>query len=226
MQAEVEELNHKGFNLQIPPNCVSANYDIEFFKYRELPMKNRLINPYRLGYKNELVETHLNLPYEAIGIQEAQRYLNSRRSANFPDWQSRWYEQTGHNGIDVFLDTQRPTLLDVNIRELARFIEVRALNVEYDSRNNVKRAIWDVREFSDSSALDSYLSSGRKESEYYTKNRYVADYDIFTCYDTHNCKARFYDGREKEQFCFTEDVDDELPANFYKREIKKGDTKC
>ena len=71
-----------------------------------------------------MVETHLNYPYEVIGIQEAQKYLNSRKSKNFPDWQSRWYEQHRHNNLDILMDVQRPGLVDVNIRELAQFIDI------------------------------------------------------------------------------------------------------
>ena len=116
----------------VPTHCVAANYDMVFRKYRYSPRYSRRINPYRLGFANDFVETHFNLPFEVICITEAQKYLNSRMSMYFPDWQSRWYEQHGHNDIDVYLDTQRPMLIDVNIRELAQFVEIVKLDVGHN----------------------------------------------------------------------------------------------
>lgn len=87
---------------------------------------------YRLGYFNDKIETHLIPPFTTIGITEGQKYFNSRMSMYFPDWQSRFYEQHGHNYIDIFIDVQRPNLIDINIRELACFIEVMNLQVVYD----------------------------------------------------------------------------------------------
>ena len=76
----------------IPVYCVSANYDIAMSKFGDSPRLSRRINPFRLGYANDFVQTHFNLPYECSCIIEAKKYLNSRRSMYFPDWQSRWYE--------------------------------------------------------------------------------------------------------------------------------------
>jgi hypothetical protein len=53
-------------------------------------------------------------------------------SKAFPDWQSRWYEQHGHNNLDIWLDTQRPMLIDVNIRELSQFVEIVKLDKAFD----------------------------------------------------------------------------------------------
>ena len=94
MTREIMRKNANGFNLTIPKHCVSANYDITFRKFGYSPRFNRRINPYKLGFKNQFVETHFTLPYEAIGITEAQKYLNSRMSMYFPEWQSRWYRKT------------------------------------------------------------------------------------------------------------------------------------
>ena len=116
MAREIIGKRNSGFeNLgTVPIHCVSANYDMTFKRYRYSPRYSRRINPYRLGFANPFVQTHFNLPYEVICITEAQKYLNSRLSMYFPDWQSRWYEQHGHNDLDVYLDTQRPMLMTIN----------------------------------------------------------------------------------------------------------------
>ena len=125
-------------------HCVSANYGMTLCKFGYTPRVNRRINPYRLGFSNDYVGTHFNFPYECIFVTEAQKYLNSRMSMYFPDWQSRWYEQHGHNDLDIWLDTQRPMLIDVNIRELARFIEIKDLEISY-TRGRVTGLKWTIR---------------------------------------------------------------------------------
>ena len=130
MQEEMQRKNKNGWNLTIPPHPVSCNYDLKSYKFGSRRYENRAINPFRLGFKNNFVKTHFNFPYEVIGIDEAQKYLNSRMSMYFPDWQSRWYEQHRHNNLEIFLSTQRPMLIDINIRELASFIEIREIKIK------------------------------------------------------------------------------------------------
>lgn len=235
MQNELLEKKQNGFtNIKtIPVHCLSANYDIIARKFGYSFRASRRINPFRLGFYNKYVKTHFNYPYECICITEAQKYLNSRMSAYFPDWQSRWYEQHGHNNLDIFLDTQRPMLIDVNIRELACFIEIIKLTKYYDSFGKVCKLKWLVRKIENSSLFDKYMSSGKKDKECYIEEEIEANYNVFACYDSQNCKPKFYDGHLEDDFDiqfaepteesfdgyikFLKQFDDELPDNFYQR---------
>lgn len=233
MRQEINNKNDKGFNLTLPECCCSANYEINFRRFGYTPRRNRLINPFRLGFANEYVQTHFNFPYEVIGIDEGQKYLNSRMSMYFPDWQSRWYEQSGHNYIDVYIATQRPNLIDVNIREISEFIEVVSLTLHYDNKNQVDKLTWKVRHINSSFELDKYMSSGKTDNSTYTEEEVVADYNVFACYDSRNCKPLFYKGHLEEDFDikessevdeslegyikYLEEKDDELPVGFYKK---------
>lgn len=196
MQMELSNKINNGFtNIKIiPQHCVSANYTITGKKFRYSARISRFINPYKLGFDNDFVDTHFNLPYECIGITEAQKYLNSRMSMYFPEWQSRWYEQHGHNNLDIYLDTQRPMLIDINIRELAHFIEVVDLSIKKDKRGNVVGLKWRVRHIDNSSLFDKYMNSGKKDSSCYVEQTIVADYNVFDCYDSQSCKPKFYAG--------------------------------
>lgn len=220
----------------IPAHCVSANYDMTFHKYRYSPRRSRRINPYRLGFANPFVETHFNIPYECICITEAQKYLNSRMSTYFPDWQSRWYEQHGHNDLDIFLDTQRPMLIDVNIRELAQFIEIIVLDIQNDKFGKPCFLRWHTRHIENSSLFDRYMESGKKDKGCYTENTVTANYNVFDCYDSQCCKPKFYDGHLEEDFDYFEsepteqtlagyikyllEHDDELPDGYYQKRGK------
>ena len=238
MAREIMSKNANGFNLTIPKHCVSSNYDITFRKYGYSPRFNRRINPYRLGFDNEFVKTHFNYPYEAIGITEAQKYLNSRMSMYFPEWQSRWYEQHGHNNLDIYLDTQRPMLIDVNIRELAQFIEIIKLTIFRDNYRKICKLQWKIRIIENSSLFDKYMSSGKQDKSCYTEEIVEADYNVFNCYDSQSCKPKFYAGHFEEDFDineskpmedsllgyikYLEENDDELPENFYQsRTVKR-----
>lgn len=235
MRREILLKRQNGFDgiKTVPAHCVSANYDIIMHKFGYSPRLSRRINPFRLGYANDFVQTHFNLPYECICITEAQKYLNSRMPMYFPDWQSRWYEQHGHNNLDIWLDTQRPTLIDVNVRELSQFIEITDLKLKYDGFGRVRNLTWTIRRIDNSGLFDRYMQSGKKDKECYTEETVKADYNVFACYDSQNCKPKFYDGHLREDFDYMlaepndgtldgyikylQDMDDELPDNFYMR---------
>lgn len=233
MKNEIERKNRNGFNLTIPKHSVSSNYSITFKKFGYRPRQSRIINPYRLGFSNPYVKTHFNLPYEVIGITEAQKYLNSRMSMYFPEWQSRWYEQHGHNNLDIFLDTQRPMLIDVNIRELATFVEIIELKVSYNSKGRIDALKWKIRVIDNSQLFDKYMASGKRDKTCYEEKTVIANYNVFELYDSQSCKPKFYDGHLDEDFDlktssptvesiegyikYLEETDDELPSGFYIR---------
>ncbi len=241
MAREITSKINSGFSgiKTIPKHCVSANYDMTFSRYRYSPRYSRRINPYRLGFANPFVETHFNLPYEVICITEAQKYLNSRLSMYFPDWQSRWYEQHGHNNLDIYLDTQRPMLIDVNIRELSQFVEIVKLDKEYDGYGRPCKLTWHIRRIENSSLFDKYMSSGKQDKSCYTSEKVTAEYNVFNCYDSQCCKPKFYEGHFDEDFDYSlsepteqtlegyirylQDNDDELPENYYQ---KRGKIAC
>lgn len=231
MANEIIHKNQNGFNLSLPIHPVSANYDITFRKFGYRPRLNRKINPFRLGFSNPFVKTHFNLPFEVIGITEAQKYLNSRLSMYFPEWQSRWYEQHRHNNLEIFLDTQRPMLIDVNIRELACFIEIINLKIYYDKKGRISKLKWKIRKIENSSLFDKYIASGKQDKTCYTEDEITANYNVFELYDSQSCKPKFYAGHFEEDFDILESqpiedtlqgykeflklMDDEIPDKFY-----------
>ena len=224
MQEEIANKNVNGWNLSTPMHPVSANYDILSYRFGFDRYKNRIINPFRLGFKNDFVDTHYNLPYEVIGIDEAQKYLNSRMSVYFPDWQSRWYEQHRHNNIDIYLATQRPMLIDINIRELASFIEIIEMKIKkYDMYGNPSKIVWKVRYIANSRLFDRYFSSGEKDQDCYEEQTIVANYDVFGCYNSQSCKPKFFDGHFNKDFDYMLSQEFEETVESYKRFLSNND---
>lgn len=233
MESEIQLKQASGFeNLKtIPKHCVSANYDMVLRKFGYSPRYNRRINPYKLGFKNPFVETHFNIPHELICIDEAQKYFNSRMALYYPDWQSRYFEQHGHNDLDFILATQRPMLIDPNIRDLSVFLEVMELETKFNDFGIPNKFNWDLRFIKDSMAWDCYMQSGKKDKDCYKSIELQATENLYNCYDHQHCKPKFYDGHLNQDFDYIEaeptienyegyikyllENDDELPKNFY-----------
>lgn len=194
MCKEINEKNAKGFKLNIPKHCVCANYPLRFVKEGFSPVSSRRINPFRLGFRNPYVETEFNYPFDVYALDEAQIYLNSRMSSYYPSWQSRWYEASGHNDLDILMATQRPGLIDVNIRELACFVEILSLKVYDGFFGTPERLVWRIREIPNCRAFDRYVASGGFDKACFVDREVVAEYNVFGIYDSQSCKPKFYDG--------------------------------
>ena len=233
MHSEIAQKNANGFNLSMPLHCVSSNYDIIGRMYGYSKRFSYRFNPFRLGFVNEQVKTIFSVPHMAYFITEGQKYLNSRMSMYFPTWQSRWYEQHGHDFIDVFIDVQRPELIDVNIRDLASFIEIVSMKIKYDEYGRPSKVTWIIRKIESSFLLDKYLSSGKRDKTCYVEEKVVSDGTVLSCYDCRSCKPKFYEGHLDEDFDlqeyepveqtlesyinYLEKFDDELPKGFYQK---------
>ena len=200
MQETIFFKNQNGFNLTIPEHCVSANFDITFEQDGYSPRKARLIDPKKLGFSSKKKERHFLLPYETIGIMEAQEFYNSRKYKEFDLCQSAIFEQHGHNHIDFLLDCQRPGLIDLNIRELSNFVEIRSLDVKYDKKMWFESMTWTVRVFDNAFALDSYMRSGKKNSNFYEELQITSNYNVLDLYNSWSLEPKFYAGHFDNDF--------------------------
>ncbi len=238
MKNDLIKLQKMGFEKikTIPDCCVSSNFDMTFKKFRHNDRKPRRINPYRLGFSNKFVKTHFNFAYESIFITEAQKYLNSRMSLYFPDWQSRWYEAHEHDFLTIFLDTQRPMLIDSNIRELSKFIEVIGFKRTYNNLGKFLKIEIETRVIDNDGLFKIYIDSGKKDKNCYTTIKETFFVDPFNMYDCRSCKPKFLEGHFDEDIDYKKSFvpeetfdayvkyltenDDELPNKFYVKRSK------
>lgn len=236
MEKAVLGMQEAGFNVSIPKHCVASNYEIEFRKFMYSRRNNYKINPFRLGYKNKFVKTHFLFPFQVIGITEAQKYLDSHMALYFPDWQSRFYEQHGHYDLEILLDTQRPELINANVRDLACFTEIVDLNKYYDKNNKIKKLEWLVKDIPNSSVYEDYKNSG-KTLKLPERVEVEDNINVFDLYDSQNCKPKNFDGHFEEDFSlefgkppeenieayikYLENLDDEMPEGFYQKRTNK-----
>lgn len=196
-QNEISILNQGGFNIPFPIHCVRSNYSINFKKHKHSMRKSRKFRPFHYGFKNDFVDTDMLDPYDVLLATEGQKYWNSRKSKNYPAWQSRKMEQIGHDNILMFIDVQRPILIDVNIRELAKFIEVVKMQPVLDKDRQLKGFKWYLKLIDNSFLLDTYLASGKKIEV--PEIVVFVDYDVFKLYESKCCRPRFYEGHFADQ---------------------------
>lgn len=138
------------------------------------------IDGFHLGFVNPDVEVMSVLPQSKIFLSEAQRYYDSRKRG-IPDWVSHFYEEHRHFGLDIFLDVQRPGLIDANIREIAgNFVEIESCEVRDGS------TIFKLKRFDDWRNVESYFGGIAKTQT--THETYP--FDVFRnfnsfCYNDH-----------------------------------------
>ena len=106
------------------------------------------INGYFFGVPNGSMPTINVAPNAKIFLSEGQRYFDSRQSKAFPSWVSAAFDMHRHYGLEIYIDVQRPKLIDLNIRELCRhFIEVRDIELERTETGRILTTTFRCREF-------------------------------------------------------------------------------
>ena len=181
---DVAAVNALGYNFPVPTEPpVYSNFPIRAHVGYERFAETYYVDGFHLGFPNPDVRVISVLPHSVIFLSEAQRYYNSRKSKDLPDWVSRWYEEHRHADLTVWLDVQRPGLIDLNIRELCgRFIEIEGMENIPDEHGKIVANKFSVKEFGSWAHVDKYLSSGNTENA--VKNAYVFKGNVFKAYES------------------------------------------
>lgn len=170
-----------------PP--IFANYRVRFKTGYEKWFEPFYINPYYMGLPNEKMRTQFLPPDASVHISEGQRYYNSRKSKTFPDWVSRFFEMHRHYQMNIYIDVQRPSLIDVNIRELCRtFIEVRNMEHFYDDAGRITASVFHCRTFEKWGDVEQYMTSG---GQGFVEKTYRHEGNIFRAFDSHSYFLEF-----------------------------------
>lgn len=234
MEQEIKQMQENGFKVTMPKHNVCSNYELKLHKFCYSERRENRINPFRLGFQRMTkIKLHFIAPYSTIFITEGQKYLNSRMSMYYPDFQSRWYEAHRHLDLDIFIDVQRAMLIDTNVRSLATIIEIQSCEDIFNKLGQRAGTIWKVKVFATSEQYENYLSGGRKDISAYSEKTITADCDVCSMYDHKSCKPKFIDGHYDDDFtqnygedcgstpeeliAYLEKYDDEMPTGFYER---------
>lgn len=165
-----------------PP--IFSDYKVKFKVGYEKYFEPYFINGYFAGLPNDRMQMQFVPPGAKIFLSEVQRYYDSRKSQSMPDFVSRTYEMHRHYDLDFWLDVQRASLVDLNIRELCRrFLEVVAMQHTKDFAGRITQTVFTCREFDCWRDVAQYLETGAKT---YKVVKFVNEGDIFRCFDSFN----------------------------------------
>ena len=198
---EIVEFNRGGFRLTAEfPHLVFSDYKIAA---RHGTIRSWDLDGFDFGLPDPNHTTAFLPPYSNMFFDEAQKYLNSRKT-NIADSVSRAYEFHGHNHYNITLVSQRAKLIDLNVRELAqKVIEVVELEHKYD-HGVIVGSTWYCREY-DNAATALKSIDGQKVD--YELVYYTFEGNIFRHYDSHFQKYSFYNGRYDSDFTLIDNAD-------------------
>lgn len=202
---EINTLNSQGLNLSYPPynHLVYGNFWCESHIFGFAPRTIMDFDGTDFGLLDREHKTKFIPPYSSIFLMEGQSFLDSRKSRYFRASVSRAYEIHRHYDLNIYLDCQRATLIDLNVRGISeRIIECyKQCKIEFDSLGIMKKITWYLREFNSSEEYDKYLESGRNLKNY---KQYSKSYcgNIGKCLNTKQNRALFYENVKNEDFCY------------------------
>ena len=159
----LNEMRSTPFTLPSKPPIFS-DFNVKFLVGYKKYFEPYYINGYYFGMQNDNMPTQLLPPKSKVFLTEGQRYFDSRKSATFPRFVSEAFEMHRHYGLDIYIDVQRPVLIDKNVRELCkRFIEVQGMeHQETQLTGQITATTFHCREFDSNAAVEAYLGGGEK----------------------------------------------------------------
>lgn len=184
--SEIEALNVEGFNYSLPRHApVYTNFVHRVRTGWNSSVGSYYIDGFHMGFPNKYVPVFNVFPGSKIFLSEAQRYYNSRKSNDFPEWVSRYFEEHRHFGLDIWLDVQRPGLIDLNIRDIVeRFIQVLSVRLQ-----RCEAAI--DRHFQAVFEVVNYNSYSEVEAGKGEPQTLVYDFNPFECFESQSYYRSF-----------------------------------
>lgn len=188
-----------------PPIFVGPFLDVKFEVDFEEFFEPYYLSPYHLGIAEEgenAYPVQFFPPYSLLVIPEAQRYFDARQSGTFPTRVSGFFEKHRHQHLDIILESQRPDLIDANIKRLThRFIEERGAENKTNFAGRVESTTWKRREFTSWNAVNDYING---KGDDYTNTIKKHEGNIFNCFNSYACAQEFFpkakDGKASYDF--------------------------
>jgi len=176
-----------------PPIFVGPFLDVKFEVDFEEFFEPYFLSPFHLGIAEDgenAYPVQFFPPYSLLVIPEAQRYFDARQSGTFPTRVSGFFEKHRHQHLDILLESQRPDLIDMNIRRLTHlFIEMRGVENKTNFAGRGEATTWHTRRFTGWNAVNDYINGN--ESVFTEKPEYHNG-NIFGCYNSYACAQEFF----------------------------------
>lgn len=193
-----EKVESLGARIQTPQHFTYFNGEMTFKKAGYTPRKNYMLYPERLGIQKNAPEgvicQYINRG-STLGITEAHKYWASRNGqSTITSYQFTFFLEHRHNDLTIYLDSQRPMMIDKNIRDISIGYSI------VKRRNKGHTVEWDIDVIQES-FIEAYLNakSKKEKRELSTRQKFVCPYDIYEIYDSQGCSSDFTEGYSAEQ---------------------------
>ena len=183
-RAMIDSARADGHELFYPDHVpIFSDFPMRFKTGYEKYRETYFVNGYYLGLPNDSQPVMAVPPGSVIFLSEAQRYYDSRKSKTFPEWVSRFYEMHRHYGLEIYMDVQRPILVDANIRELCEdFIEIVELEHEHNFVGRIDGSVWHCRRWTEWKRVEQYQNTGEKNFEEFDARNVGNIFDSFNSF--------------------------------------------
>lgn len=133
-------------------------------------------------------------PGSVIFIDEAQDEFNSKN--DLPRAVSAFFEKHRHADYEIWLASQRPILINKDIRDLSRhFVQICALKMDVARFGIICGLTWNCREFDSRADVDEYVElskRGKSELVNYRETEYTDTGDILDWIDSKSYLAEYF----------------------------------
>lgn len=179
MREKVANLLQRRFNVVKEPYALYADYNITYDNMHGRTIKSKIIDPLKIG-KSLFIR-----PYSTIAINEGQTYFHSHEWQQFTPKQAKFFQTSGHYGLDIYFDTQNLNLIEGSIRGIAKIIEVKNLTI-FDARKR-KTVFADKYDFSYMTwdiVFYNHATDYERQKEG-KRQKITAKYNVFDTYNSY-----------------------------------------
>ncbi len=188
--AKTQELNAKyETSFVMPQHCLQSNETIWTTKNGEY-IQNYDLPGDKIGRYDDFYETYCPYPYSLVIWDEAQKEASGRDSATMHPRVSTELQLHRKWGLDILLFTQRAKILDLNIRDNARIIEIEGVTHYYDKFGFIVKAVFKLKFFKNLYDLERYLTTDKKT---YIHTTYTYEGNPFNHFDSQEGEEYFID---------------------------------
>lgn len=171
-------------NLPEQKHLVYADFDLKINKR----LRSYWIDGYQIAMPNDYFDTILIPFYSTIGLDEGERYFDSRNTKGLREEVYRFPQLHRHGDYDLFIVSHRVASIDVNIRSMVDKIEVmNGVEFKKDKYGFIKSATFKLMEFNSCNAAEKYqLESDNKDTH---KGKHIIEKIDLPCWNWYNTKS-------------------------------------
>lgn len=194
--AEVAELNERGFNVSPPRSdhlvYCSDNMSIDVTSPDFGHRRSLVLYPDRLGIAMEGFKPQYTYRGSTYIIDELADYVDARRWGKFTTGCCRFFAKHRKHGLTIIGTCQDPEQVEKRVRMLSTITQVRSIEFVTNGYSEVTQTVWELYNW------DCYEDWEQHKEP--TPETYIYNGDIREAYNTYEGEEEFYIGLDNADF--------------------------